>query len=320
MVMIGNQKIDGKLFLSPMAGVTDKPFRLICRELGCRFAFTEMVSAKGLCYGGGSTKSLTDIDEGEKVGLQIFGSDPDIMGLAAKKLSFGRAAVIDINMGCPTPKIVKGGDGCALMLNIDLASDIIKAVAANTDKPVTVKIRKGWDDKHINAVEFACMAEQSGAKAVSVHGRTREQFYSGKADWDIIKKVKDSVKIPVFGNGDVFTPYDAKAMFDETGCDAILIARGAQGNPWIFSGIENYLKTGTILPEPSDKEKIDMILKQLKMSVELKGEHTGVCEMRKHIGWYIKGIRNSTRIRETVNSIPGYKELSDFLKSIKRTL
>ncbi|WP_223814563.1 tRNA dihydrouridine synthase DusB [Thermoanaerobacterium thermosaccharolyticum] len=315
---IGDVEIKNNVFLAPMAGVTDKPYRRICSEMGCGFAYTEMVSAKGLYYGSENTEFLTDIDDDENVALQIFGSDPYIMGEIAKRLNASNAKTIDINMGCPTPKIVKNGDGSALMLKPELAESVIKAVVKNSSKPVTIKIRKGWDDAHVNAVEIAKMAENCGVKAVAVHGRTREQFYSGRADWDIIKKVKDNLKIPVIGNGDVFSPDDAKRMIDETGCDAVMVGRGAEGNPWIFKRIHHYLSTGEILPEPTVSEKIDMILKHLDMMIEYKGEQIGILEMRKHIAWYLKGIHGSSKIKQMVFTMSYYKEVKELLNSVKR--
>ncbi|MGF7400492.1 tRNA dihydrouridine synthase DusB [Thermoanaerobacterium thermosaccharolyticum] len=315
---IGDVEIKNNVFLAPMAGVTDKPYRLICKDMGCGFAYTEMVSAKGLYYGSENTEFLTDIDDEENVALQIFGSDPYIMGEIAKRLNTSNAKTIDINMGCPTQKIVKNGDGSALMMHPDVAENVIKAVVKNSIKPVTIKIRKGWDDDHINAVEIAKMAENCGVKAVAVHGRTREQFYSGNADWDIIKKVKDNLKIPVIGNGDVFSPEDAKRMIDETGCDAVMVGRGAEGNPWIFKRILHYLNTGEILPEPTVSEKIDMILRHFDMMIEYKGEHIGILEMRKHIAWYLKGIRGSSKIKQMVFTMSEYKEIKELLISIKQ--
>ena len=314
---IGDVEIKNNVFLAPMAGVTDKPYRRICKDMGCGFAYTEMVSAKGLYYGSENTESLTDIDDDENAALQIFGSDPYIMGEIAKRLNTSNAKTIDINMGCPTPKIVKNGDGSALMMHPDVAESVIKAVVKNSIKPVTIKIRKGWDDDHINAVEIAKMAESCGVKAVAIHGRTREQFYSGRADWDIIKKVKDNLKIPVIGNGDIFTPEDAKRMIDETGCDAVMVGRGAEGNPWIFKRIVHYLNTGEILPEPTVSEKIDMILKHLDMMIDYKGEHVGILEMRKHIAWYLKGIRGASKIKQMVFTMSNYKEVKDLLLSVK---
>ncbi len=298
---IGGLELENNIFLAPMAGVTDMPFRILCREQGCGLVYTEMVSAKGMHYNDEKSRKLTEIADGEKpASVQLFGSDPGLLAEIAGKLDSSDAAAIDINMGCPTPKITRNGEGSALMLKPALAGEIIRAVAGAAKKPVTVKIRKGWDDEHINAVEIAQLAEKNGAAAVAVHGRTRMQFYSGRADWDIIKSVKNAVSIPVIGNGDIFKPRDAADMLEYTGCDAVMIARGAQGNPWIFSRILHYLKTGGLLPEPSFEEKLGMAVRHMGMLVELKGEHTGICEMRKHIAWYIKGMRNSAQLRDRI--------------------
>lgn len=312
---INGLKLENNIFLAPMAGITDMPFRILCKEQGCGLVYTEMVSAKGMHYNDEKSFKLTEISEYEKPAcVQIFGSDPGLMAGIAGRLDSSDAAAIDINMGCPTPKITKNGEGSALMLKPDLAGAIIKAVSGATSKPVTVKIRKGWDDEHINAVEIAELAERNGAAAVAVHGRTRMQFYSGRADWDIIREVKQAVSIPVIGNGDVFKPEDAVRMFDHTGCDAVMVGRGAQGNPWIFKRILQYIKTGKILPEPSLDEKIDMIIRHMQMLVELKGENTGVCEMRKHIAWYLKGIRNSSHIKNLVFKMNSKDEIIRLLK------
>lgn len=317
-MQIGNVVLKNNVFLAPMAGVTDMPFRILCKEQGCGLVYTEMVSAKGMHYDDKKSAMLTVIDEMEKPAcVQIFGSDPGIMAGVAERLNGSDAEIIDINMGCPTPKITKNGEGSALMLRPQLVGDIVRAVSGASEKPVTVKIRKGWDDQHINAVEIARIAEENGAKAVAVHGRTREQFYSGTADWEIIKKVKEAVTIPVIGNGDIVKPEDAERMLQKTGCDAVMVGRGAQGNPWIFKRILGCLEKGEILPEPSPEEKINTIIRHMKMLIELKGEHIGVREMRSHIAWYIKGMRNSTYVKEKVFRLTEKDEiirlLEDFL-------
>ncbi|SHI95517.1 tRNA-U20-dihydrouridine synthase [Geosporobacter subterraneus DSM 17957] len=311
---IGNIQLENNLSLGPMAGVTDLTFRLICKEKQCGLVYTEMVSAKGICYGDKNTEALLKIEEGEKpVSLQIFGSDPEFMARAAEKLNKQEHAILDINMGCPTPKIVKNGDGSALMRDPELAGRIVKAVVGATDRPVTVKIRKGWDETQINAVELAQILEANGAQAIAVHGRTREQFYSGKADWDIIRRVKAAVSIPVIGNGDIFSVEDAMQMMTQTNCDGLMVARGAQGNPWIFERIAHYQKTGILLPEPPIEEKINTALKHMEMIIEEKGEYIGVREMRKHVAWYLKGIRHSAQIRSKINQMDSKEDFRELL-------
>ena len=313
---IGNLNVDNRGFLSPMAGVTDLPFRLICKEQDCGMLYTEMVNAKALCYDDQNTKKMLKIEEEEHpVAIQIFGSDPEYMGGAAKILNSYPNEILDINMGCPAPKVVKNGDGSALLKNPELAAKVLKAVVGNSEKPVTLKIRKGWDDTCINAVEIAKIAEDCGISAIAIHGRTREQYYSGKADWDIIRQVKENVSIPVIGNGDVFEVEDAINMLNQTNCDAIMIGRGAQGNPWIFKRINHYMQTGEILPEPTLEEKINTAKKHLKLAVEEHGEYVAVREMRKHIAWYLKGLRNSARVRDEINKIESYEEVVNKLES-----
>ncbi|RDY26194.1 tRNA dihydrouridine synthase DusB [Romboutsia weinsteinii] len=315
---IGNVELQNKVFLSPMAGVTDLPFRLICKEHNCGMLYTEMINAKALCYDDENTKKMLKIeDEEHPVAVQIFGSDPQYMGRAAEIMNQYPNEILDINMGCPAPKVVKNGDGSALMKNPKLAEEVLKAVVKNSTKPVTLKIRKGWDDDNVNAVEIAKIAEASGISALAIHGRTREQYYSGKADWDIIAKIKESINIPVIGNGDVFTVEDAKNMIDKTNCDAIMIGRGAQGNPWIFERINHYMQTGEVLPEPGCEEKISTAIKHLGLAVEEHGEYIAVREMRKHIAWYLKGLRNSARIRDEVNKIESYEEVVAKLNNYK---
>ena len=313
---IGNLNLDNRVFLSPMAGVTDLPFRLICKEQDCGMLYTEMVNAKALCYDDQNTKKMLKIEEEEHpVAIQIFGSDPEYMGGAAKILNSYPNEILDINMGCPAPKVVKNGDGSALLKNPELAAKVLKAVVGNSEKPVTLKIRKGWDDTCINAVEIAKIAEDCGISAIAIHGRTREQYYSGKADWDIIRQVKENVSIPVIGNGDVFEVEDAINMLNQTNCDAIMIGRGAQGNPWIIKRINHYMQTGEILPEPTLEEKINTAKKHLKLAVEEHGEYVAVREMRKHIAWYLKGLRNSARVRDEINKIESYEEVVNKLES-----
>lgn len=305
-----------------MAGITDKVFRILCKEMGCGLVYSEMVSAKGIFHNSTNTKKLLKVDEAEKpTAVQLFGSDPEIMGQMAQKLNeYKDIAMLDINMGCPAPKIVKNGEGSALMLNPTLAGKVINAVVKASNRPVTVKFRKGFNDENINAVEMGKIAEANGAAAITVHGRTREQYYSGKADWDIIKQVKESVNIPVIGNGDIFSPVDAKNMFEYTGCDGIMIGRGAQGNPWIFKNVIHYLEKGELLPEPTWEERLDMAVRHLKMLVEYKGEVIGVREMRKHLGWYIKGLPHSAEMRVLINSTSGLEPMEQVINNMKERI
>ena len=309
-LQIGNVTLPNNLILAPMAGVTDLPFRLICKEQGAGLLCMEMVSAKAIYYNNKNTEELMAIDKRElPVSLQLFGSDPDIISEMAKRIEEKPFAILDINMGCPVPKVVNNHEGSALMKNPKLVEEIVSKTVKAIKKPVTVKIRKGFDDKNINAVEIAKVAESAGAAAVAVHGRTREQYYSGTADWDIIAKVKQAVSIPVIGNGDIVDGFSAKKMLDETNCDGLMIGRGVQGNPWIFREIAAYLEDGTILPRPHKKEMKEVILKHAKMQLECKGEYTGIREMRKHISWYTKGMPNSARMRNEINNIETFEHL-----------
>lgn len=311
---IRNVSVKVPVALAPMAGVTDLPFRLLCKEQGCGLLYTEMISAKALYYDNKNTKPLMVIDPGEHpISLQMFGSEPQLMGEMAKKIEELPFDILDINMGCPVPKVVNNGEGSALMKDTVLAGQIIEAVANAIKKPVTVKFRKGFDMNSVNAPELARVAQESGAAAVAVHGRTRSQYYSGKADWDIIRQVKEAVKIPVIGNGDIFQPEDAVRMMEETGCDGVMVGRGAQGNPWIFQRILHYINTGEVLPRPEVHEVVQMILRHTKMQMEFKGEYHGIREMRKHIGWYTAGYPDSSRLRQQVNHVETFEQLNQLM-------
>lgn len=313
---IGDIKLENNVFLAPMAGITDTAFRLLCKQQGCGLVYTEMVSAKGLYYGSKKTQELTRTEPGERpAAVQIFGSDPGLMAEVAARLCEEGADMIDINMGCPTPKIVKNGEGAALMLKPHLVGEIVQRVSSSINKPLTVKIRKGWDEHTINAVDIALIAQEKGAAAIAIHGRTREQFYSGRADWDIIRQVKERVYIPVIGNGDIFTPQDAVDMLNKTGCDAVMIGRAARGNPWIFSQAIAYIQNGQLTDPPGSSEIMDMIRRHISLMVRYKGEKVTVREMRKHIGWYVKGLRNASLIRNEVNRAESLNQLLDILQS-----
>ncbi len=308
---IGDVLLDNNLILGPMAGVTDLAFRRLCREQGCGAAYTEMVSAKAIFYNNRNTYDLMRVDPEEgPVALQLFGSDPEIISEMAARVEDGPYAWIDINMGCPVPKIVNNGEGSALMKDMPRAEAILKALVRKVKKPVTVKFRKGFDREQGDAVEFAKLAESCGVAAVAVHGRTREQYYSGKADWDVIRRVKEAVNIPVIGNGDVFSPEDAGRMLEETGCDGVMIARGARGNPWIFSDTACFLDGGGKRPPRSREELRGMILRHIRLLTEEKGEYAAVREMRKHIGWYTAGLEHSARLRSDVNLAESVEELT----------
>lgn len=307
---IGNIEIENCLALGPMAGVTDLPFRLLCKEMGCNMLYTEMVSAKAILYKNKNTKELLNIDKNEHpVGVQLFGSDPDIMAQIAAQVEEGKCDFIDINMGCPVPKIVNNGEGSALLKQPKLVEEILTKMVKAVNKPVTVKIRKGFENGTVYAVEIAKIAESCGVSAIAVHGRTREQYYSGKADWDVIKDVKKAVKIPVIGNGDIFSAEDAKAMKEYTGCDGLMVARGARGNPWIFREIKEYLENGNVIDKPKINDIREMIIRHAKMLVDYKGEYTGIREMRKHIAWYTAGLPHSAELRRMCNQIETMENL-----------
>ncbi|MGL4346409.1 MAG: tRNA dihydrouridine synthase DusB [Cellulosilyticaceae bacterium] len=316
---LGQVVTPNNVFLAPMAGITDLPFRLICKSFDCGMLYTEMVSAKGLLYESGKTNQLLYIDPKEHpVGAQLFGSDPKIVSEMAKQVAESDVDFIDINMGCPAPKITRNGEGSALLKNPELIGEIVYQTAKAIDKPLTIKIRKGFDEDSINAVEVARIIEQAGASALALHGRTREQYYSGTADWDIIKAVKDAIHIPLIGNGDVKSPQDAKAMLEHTGCDAVMIGRAAQGNPWLFKRTVHYLETGELLPEPTFEERKDIIIKHAHMLAEYKGEHIGMKEMRAHLMAYIKGIRGAAEFRKQMTSVQSLEDVKVLLEACEK--
>ncbi len=309
-LVIGNVKLDGNLILAPMAGVTDLPFRMLCKEQGASLVYTEMISAKGIYYNNKNTGKLWETDASERpVSLQLFGSDPNLMADMAAKIEDKDFDIYDINMGCPVPKVVNNGEGSALMNNPKLAGEIIKKMTKAVKKPVTVKFRKGFGKDDNTAVEFAKVAEAAGAAAIAVHGRTREQYYQGKADWDVIRDVKNAVSIPVIGNGDLFTPEDVKNMYEHTGVDGFMFGRGVRGNPWLFKRTRVYLETGEIPVPPTPEEIMDMMIRHGKMNISFKGEFTGMREMRKHAAWYTKGMKNSAQFREKCSYIETLDDL-----------
>ena len=314
---IGNVELENPYILAPMAGVTDLPFRLLCKEQGAGLLCMEMISAKALQYKNKNTKALLSIHPQEyPVSLQLFGSDPKIISEQAKRIEELPFQILDINMGCPVPKVVKNGEGSALMMNPKLVYEIVSETVKAIRKPVTVKIRKGFNDAHVNAVEIAKVIEEAGASAVAVHGRTREQYYSGSADWEIIRQVKAAAGIPVIGNGDVDSCEKAAAMMEQTGCDGVMIGRGAQGNPWIFSRLLEYDRTGIIPPKPDIKVVRDTMLRHARLQLEFKGDYIGIREMRKHVSWYTKGMKGAAKLRARINQIESYEELKECLGDI----
>lgn len=312
---IGNVTIENPFVLAPMAGVTDLPFRVLCKEQGAGLICMEMVSAKAIQFNNKNTFELMETDEREHpVSLQLFGSDPDVISEMAKRIEDRPFDILDINMGCPVPKVAGNGEGSALMKNPKLIGEIVEKTVKAIKKPVTVKIRKGFDEDHVNAVEVAKIIEQSGAAAVAVHGRTREQYYSGKADWDIIRQVKEAVQIPVMGNGDVTSPESAREMMEQTGCDFVMIGRAVRGNPWIFADMNHYFAEGIHLERPSWAEVREMMLRHARMEIELRGEYTGIREMRKHVAWYTTGMPHSAKLRKNLGEMNSYEDLVEGTK------
>lgn len=316
---IGNIEFENPFILAPMAGITDSTFRLLCREMGCSLSYSEMVSAKALYYKDKNTERLLKVTEEElPIAYQVFGSEPEVLAFAADRLREEKNCILDINMGCPVPKVVKNGEGSALMKDPALIRELVSAAVKHAGKPVTVKMRLGWNDENINVIECAGEAEAAGAAAVAVHGRTREQYYSGKADWGWIKEVKKQLSIPVIGNGDIFKAEDALRMMDETGCDMVMVGRGALGNPWIFRELKSLWGNNIEEKPPAFQEIIELMKRQLDMMEKEKGEYAAVREMRKHVGWYIKGVHGAASIRQNVNKIDDISELRSFLTILAR--
>ena len=318
---IGNVRLENPYILAPMAGVTDLPFRLLCKEMGAGLICMEMVSAKAISFHNKNTEKLMEIEEKERpVSMQLFGSDPDLIAEMAAQIEERPFDILDLNMGCPVPKVVNNGEGSALMKNPKLAAEIVRKTAKAIQKPLTVKIRKGFDEAHSNAVEMAKYLEDAGAAAIAVHGRTREQYYAGQADWDIIRQVKEAVSVPIIGNGDVTDPISAHKMMEETGCDGVMIGRASRGNPWIFRQLVEYDKTGNIPERPDVEELKAMILRHARLQLQYKGEYTGIREMRKHVAWYTAGYPHSAAIRRRVNEIETIGQLEEMLESISEKL